>query len=146
MRGMAAAVMVVLAANPVAAEEAIEVSRAWTPAPAKMGADTKLFMTIANHGAAPDSLLRARCPVANFTVKYTTDHGEGAPTLREVKTIEVPAGGTVALAPDGYSVMLLQTREALQPGQSFTCTVTFQQAGPREVSVAVAAPDATQAP
>jgi copper(I)-binding protein len=134
------------ASSALAAGDGIEISRAWTPAPAHVGADTPLYMTIANRAASPDSLLRARCPVANFAVKYATDHGEGAPSLREVKAITIPAGGTMALAPDGYVVMLVQTRASLEPGQTFTCTVTFQMAGAQEISVLVVDAAASRAP
>ena len=129
-----------LAALPVAgadAQSAIEVSNAWTPAAEQTRLDVPVYMTIANRTDAPDSLLRVRCPVAQFAEKHVTDRGEGGYAMREVKSIAIPAGAVVTLAPRGPHLMLLQTKQAMQPGETFTCSVTFQKAGTVSVDVAV---------
>ena len=95
-------------------------------------------MMIANRSDAPDSLVRVRCPVADFAEKHATDRGEGGFAMREVKAIAIPAGGTVTLAPKGFHLMLLHTKQALEPGETFTCSVVFQKAGPVSVEVTVA--------
>ena len=131
----------VLTAMPVMAAEApgaIEVSNAWTPVSAQTRVDTPIYMTSANHGDAPDSLVRVRCPVADFAEKHMTDRGEGGLSMREVKAIAIPPGTTVTLAPRGAHLMLLHTRQALRPGETFTCSVTFQKAGAVPVEVTVA--------
>lgn len=120
------------------AESAIEVSKAWTPALAQTRVDTPVYMTIANRTDAPDSLVRVRCPVADFAEKHATDRGEGGFAMREVKAIAIPAGGTVTLAPQGSHLMLLHTKQAMQPGETFTCSVVFQKAGAMPVEVTVA--------
>ena len=120
------------------AQSAIEVSNAWTPASAQTRVDTPVYMTIANRSDAPDSLVRVRCPVADFAEKHATDRGEGGFAMREVKAIAVPAGETVTLAPKGAHLMLLHTKQAMQPGETFTCSVVFQKAGTIPVEVTVA--------
>ena len=132
-----------LAALPVAgavAQGAIEVSNAWTPAAAQTRMDVPVYMTVANRTDAPDSLLRVRCPVAHFAEKHVTDRGEGGFAMREVKAIAIPPGAVVTLAPRGAHLMLLQTKQALQPGETFTCSVVFQKAGTLPVEVTVGAP------
>lgn len=132
-----------LAAVPMAGAEAqsgIEVSNAWTPAAEQTRIDAPVYMTVANRTDAPDSLVRVRCPVANFAEKHVTDRGEGGYAMREVKAIAIPAGTTVTLAPRGPHLMLLQTKQALQPGETFTCSVVFQKAGTVPVEVTVGAP------
>jgi copper(I)-binding protein len=126
----------------------VELSAAWTPATSQSRANTPLFMTIANRGDAPDSLLRARCPasIADFTEKHVTDRGEGGTAMREVKNFAIPAQGTVTLAPGGNHLMLLQVREPLTAGQTFTCSIVFQNAGTVAVEVRVAPADAKAAP
>ena len=116
----------------------IEVSKAWTPAAAQTRVDTPIYMTIANRSDTPDSLVRVRCPVSNFAEKHVTDRGEGGFAMREVKAIAIPAGGTVTLAPRGVHLMLLHTTQALQPGETFTCSVVFQKAGTMPIEVTVA--------
>ena len=59
------------------------------------------------------------------------------PAMRAVKSIPVPENKTVELKPDGYHVMLLQTRQKLAVGETFTCAITFQKAGTKETEVQV---------
>ena len=125
----------------------IQVSRAWTPAPAKPGGDTALYMTIANNGEVPDNLVRTRCDFADFTDRVTVDSGgEGSPSTRAVKAIPIPAHQTVTLKPDGFHIQLLHTTQTLQPGQIVGCTISFQKSGERLLEVTVAPPGAQTRP
>jgi periplasmic copper chaperone A len=121
----------------VAAGDALQATNARVPASDEIGIDLPLLMTIRNDAAVADAILRVRCPFANFSVKHTVDRGEGAPAMREVKSIPVPENRTIELKPDGYHVMLLQTRQKLADGETFTCAVVFQKAGTRETEVQI---------
>jgi periplasmic copper chaperone A len=120
-----------------AAAEAVRISQAWVAPAERVGGDLPLLMTIKNESDAPDALVRVRCPVANFAEKHTVDRGEGAPAMRAIPAIPIAANSTVVLKPEGYHVMLLQTRQALAEGQTFTCAVVFQKAGTIETEVRV---------
>jgi copper(I)-binding protein len=66
VRQVLACLVAAFVASPAAAADApplLELSKAWTPAAGRTGADVPLYVTIANHGSEPDSLLRVRCPV-----------------------------------------------------------------------------------
>jgi copper(I)-binding protein len=65
------------------------------------------------------------------------DRGEGAPAMRSVSSIPIAAGSTTVLKPDGYHIMLLQTRQPLAAGDRFTCAIAFQKAGTIETEVSV---------
>lgn len=116
----------------------LEISKAWTPPVSETGGNSPLLMTITNHGDDADSLLRARCPVANFIEKHTVDRGEGAPAMRAISSIAVPPKQTVTLNGSGLHLMLLQTRQVLVAGERFVCSVSFAKAGPLDVEVVVA--------
>ena len=120
-----------------AAGDALQVTSARVPASDQIGVDLPLVMTIRNDSAEADALLRVRCPFANFVVKHTVDRGEGAPAMREIKSIPIPESKTIELKHDGYHVMLLQTRQKLVDGATFTCAVVFQKAGTKETEVQV---------
>ena len=115
----------------------LQISKAWTPE-GQIGSDAPLLMTIANQGSEADSLLRARCPVANFLEKHTVDRGEGAPAMRAISSIPVPPNQTLTLTPGSYHLMLLQLRQPLNLGQHFVCSVAFAKAGALDVGVEVA--------
>jgi periplasmic copper chaperone A len=115
----------------------IEVVHAWVKPNEQVGADVHLQMTVINKSSAPDALLRVRCPVSNFSEKYTIDHGEGAPSLRAVPSIAIDANGNTRLVAETAHVMLLQTRQPLTEGDHFVCTASFRKAGSLDISIKV---------
>jgi periplasmic copper chaperone A len=137
--GLAAGLGLILALTPgfAAASDALQVTNARVPASDEIGINLPLLMTIRNDATEADAILRVRCPFANFSEKNTVDRGEGAPAKREIKSIPVPQGKTTELKPDGYHVMLLQTRQKLVAGEAFTCAVVFQKAGTKETEVQI---------
>ena len=136
--GAAAAILLGIVALPVHAADAgsLQISKGalW----GEVGANSPLLMTIRNNGAEADSLLRARCPVANFLEKHTVDRGEGAPAMRAVASIPVPPNRTVTLSSSGYHLMPLQIRQPLAVGDRFVCSVAYAKAGTLDVDVQVA--------
>jgi copper(I)-binding protein len=119
------------------AGDALQVTNARVPASDEIGIDLPLLMTISNDAAEADAILRVRCPFANFSEKHTVDRGEGAPAMRAIKSIPIPENKTIDLKQDGYHVMLLQIRQKLVDGETFTCAVVFQKAGTKETEVQV---------
>jgi periplasmic copper chaperone A len=142
MRGKACGVIVAVIAMAIGSvahggEAALKVADAWVPTTEKVGADVPLLLTIQNEAGPEDTLLRVRCPVANFSERHTVDRGEGAPAMRSVRSIPIAASGTTVLKADGYHIMLLQTRQPLAAGDKFTCAIDFQKAGTIETEVNV---------
>jgi copper(I)-binding protein len=115
----------------------LSVQGAWVPPSPRTGVDIGLYMTIHNDDDEADALVRATCPFANFAERRTVDVGEGGLSDRAVPNIPVAAHAILELGPKGYHVGLLQTRDKLTTGDSFTCNVTFRRAGPMEVKVMV---------
>ncbi len=120
------------------AASSLEISAAWSPASDK-SLDLPVYMSIKN-GGENDDLLRVKCPtVAHFTEKRTTDHGEGAPSVREVKAISVPGSATTELKPGGLHIALLKIMAPTIVGDQFSCEITFRRAGRVNVNVEVRA-------
>lgn len=124
------------ALRPAVAADTLQIERAWVVPNDKVGIDVPLLMTIANTGEA-DALLRVRCPFANFAERHTVDRGEGAPAMRAVPSIAIPANTTTTFRVDGPHVMLLQTRQRLEDGQRLACSIVFQKAGAKDTEVLV---------
>ena len=78
-----------------AATEAVKISQAWVPPAEQAGGDVPLLMTIKNEADVADTLVRVRCPVANFTEKHIVDRGEGAPAMRAIPAIPIAANSTI---------------------------------------------------
>jgi len=132
-----ALVLTLLTSTKAAFAAGLSVQGAWAPPSSQAGVDVGLYMTIRNEDDEADALVRATCPFANFSERRTVDVGEGGLSDRAVPNIPVAAHATVELGPKTYHVGLLQTRDPLTAGQSFTCNVTFRRAGPLEVKVTI---------
>lgn len=49
--------------------------------------------------------------------------------MQPVAKIDIPAGGTVALEPGGYHLMLMELKEEPKVGSTVELTLTFEGAG-----------------
>ncbi|MEM9663563.1 MAG: copper chaperone PCu(A)C [Bacteroidota bacterium] len=134
-------------ADPAEPTEALTVRDAWSrPAPDQgMGA---AYLEIANTSSVPDTLLTATSNVAlRVELHETFDAGEGMRGMREVEAgFPIPAGGTLAMEPGGFHVMLIGLREPLVQGAVWSLELNFAQAGTRRVEVTVRSLEAESAP
>jgi len=137
-RIMAALAIGLLIGAPAAAlAGGLSVEGAWVAPNDAVGSDIGLYMTVRNDADEPDALIRAACPIANFSENRTVDVGEGGLANRAVPNIPVAAHSTLTMTSKTYHVGLLQTRDKLTEGQSFTCNLSFRRTGPLEVKVTV---------
>jgi copper(I)-binding protein len=66
--------------------------------------------------------------------------------MREVeKGLEIPAGGSVILAPGGYHLMMTGLKAPFKQGASVPVTLVFEKAGKIDVELAVEAMGASHA-
>lgn len=68
---------------------------------------------------------------------HDTMAGSGMMSMREVTSVTIPAGGTVALEPGGYHIMLLDLAAPLKAGEKFTLSLGFMNAAVVQVEVTV---------
>jgi periplasmic copper chaperone A len=137
---LATAAALLVAATAVAGTTgAPKVSAAWArPSSTSTGA---LYMTVTGNGTA-DRLVAVAVPrtVAGTTEMHKTSMGSGdMMTMTPVKSIAVPATGSVMLRPGGYHVMLMSLKKPLKAGASFPVTLTFAKAGKVTVTAKVRA-------
>lgn len=112
-----------------------------TPAGAMSGA---AYMTLANETQTADRLTGASSEVAAKVQIHEMKVVNGVMKMREVAGgLAIPAGGSVALKPGSYHVMLMGLKKPLVAGQSFPLTLTFAKAGNISVTVPVEAMGAT---
>jgi periplasmic copper chaperone A len=117
---------------------AISVEQPWsraTPGGAKVGAG---YLAITNGAATPDRLLSATTEVAGRTEIHEMSMNNGMMQMRPLpEGVEVPASGTVALKPGATHLMLLDLKHPLKEGDRFSGILTFEKAGPLDVTFEV---------
>ena len=94
------------------------------------------FMKIENKGAT-DQLVSASSPVAGEMQLHTMTMDGNVMKMREVKTIEVPANGSVELKPGGLHLMFMDIKAPLKAGESVSVKLKFQKAGDVEIKVPI---------
>ena len=104
-----------------------------TPA-AKAGA---AYVTITNHGAAPDRLLSASTPAARSSQLHRTVMSGDVMKMEPVDRLDIPAGDTVEMKPGGLHIMLMGLMGPLKEGDTIEIELSFEKAGDVTVKVPV---------
>ena len=97
------------------------------------------YMTLKSAEASADRL-SASTPAAERAELHTHVMEGDVMGMREVDSIEIPAGGTVELKPGGLHIMLIGLKAPLKEGESIPLTLSFAKAGPVTVTVPVKSP------
>ncbi len=105
------------------------------------GANSAVYMVLANKGAAADRLVAAQADVAKSVEIHETKMEGDMMRMQPVEGgIEVPAGGQVELKPGGYHVMLIGLTRDLNPGDKFPVTLQFASGATLQVEAEVRQP------
>lgn len=125
----------------------IDVEAAWMRQPPP-GADVAgAYLTIRNDGDEADRLLGGSVAFAERFEVHEMAMDQGMMQMREVEGgLEIPAGGTVELAPGGYHIMMIGLSGAPKAGDTVPATLTFERAGDVEIELSVASMGASKAP
>jgi copper(I)-binding protein len=132
---LAAGALVVFTAAARAGDVPV-VTAAWaraTPPGVEVGA---AYMTITG-GTRDDRLTGASCKRAAMVAIHTVEEQAGVARMREVESLDVPAGRKVVLAPMSTHLMLMGLDGPLVAGQSFTVALQFATSGTQDVTVRV---------
>jgi copper(I)-binding protein len=130
----AAVAAVFFLAAPALAHEvkvgSLTITDLWTRATPPNAPSAAGFMTIANAGPDADRLVAASTPLAGMSELHEMAVKDGVMTMRPLSDgIEVPAGGSVTLAPGGLHIMFTQLKEPFAEGGKLPVTLTFEKAG-----------------
>lgn len=125
------------AAAAVHAGSALEVTSGWSrPAPA--GTNGVGYLTIVNHGAAAESLVKVETPAADHVEMHSVSMTGGVMRMEAVKATPVPAGGRTVFGPGGYHLMLLGLKKPLNLGDRVPVTLTFASGAHVKATLGVA--------
>ncbi|MFE4818442.1 copper chaperone PCu(A)C [Streptomyces sp. NPDC056704] len=104
-------------------------------APAGSGS-TAAYFEIRNTGRSKDTLLFADSPELGVSILRRTARRTGTGRTDPVWAVDVPAGGTVRMAPGGLGVVILDP-PVLRAGQKVTYLLWFLQSGKVAVRASV---------
>ncbi|HXU94108.1 MAG TPA: copper chaperone PCu(A)C [Gallionella sp.] len=111
----------------------IQVEGAWSRATAPGQADAMADLAITSKQAA--TLVGISSAACKSVELHSMTHEGGVMKMREVKTLELPAGKRVSLSEGGYHLMLIGLKAPLKAGEAVPLTLKIKTAGKREVSV-----------
>ena len=124
----------------------LEITQPWARATAPSAPAGGGFLKITNTGATADRLVSVSSPAAALTQIHEMKMDGNVMRMREVeKGLDIPAGGSVTLAPGGLHLMLMDLKGPLKQGTRVPVTLVFEKAGKIDVELSVEAMGA-QAP
>jgi copper(I)-binding protein len=88
-------------------------------------------------GDSPDRLLGVHTPRAKKAELHTHVHEGEMMRMKQIDSIEVPAGGQVEFKPGSNHVMLFELSAPLVAGERFPLTLEFEHAGEVTVDVSI---------
>ena len=99
------------------------------------------FMTLTNGGDQDDALVSATSPdFATIELHETSMADDGMMAMQPVSSITVPAGGTTALEPGSFHLMLFDPTGTIEVGQTVSIQLTFEGGETVTVEAEVQAP------
>lgn len=135
--------MLLLAATPPAADAievrkgAIVITGAWArPTAAGMPMGVAYFV-VRNEGTSADAIIAASTPAAVHVEFHQTTLSDGMARMRPLQRIDVPAQGSVAVAPGGIHLMLIDLAAPLAAGSHVPLVLEFRNAGKITIRLAV---------
>jgi periplasmic copper chaperone A len=122
----------------------IEIDNPWSRATVSAAPNGVVYVTIRNTGQTADKLLDVASPAADQAQIHDMKVENDVSQMWLVGAVDIPAGQTLTLAPNGLHIMLLGLKKPLEIAQTFPLTLTFEKAGTITVDVMVEPMGATE--
>lgn len=121
----------------------IRVNNPWTTAASKaMVRARAVYMTIDNHTAGDDTLVKVTTPVAEYVEFQVMRKGPaGVMNMFPVEAFILPKGYSAVLTPGGDHLMMYNLKQDLVPGMEFPLELHFKNATRRVVRVRIGGPN-----
>ncbi len=128
--------LLVIPATALAGPGELEITGAWIRALPPTQSTTAAYLTLHNRGTQPATVQAASAEGAGRLEIHTTREVDGLMRMQPLSTLEVPAGGSVALEPGGTHLMLLELERMPAPGE--TRQLCLQPVGDEPLCVSAA--------
>lgn len=108
-----------------AAEAQVSLEGAWVRALPPTQPNTAAYLTVVNNGSVPIEVLAASAGIAGRVEFHTTREVEGFVRMEQLSKLDVAAGQSLALAPGGTHLMLLELSDMPEAGTSVRLCLTL---------------------
>jgi copper(I)-binding protein len=106
---------------------ALTVTDAWVRA--VPGVPAAAYLTLHNAGTQPLRIVSVRSPLAGMAMIHETRIVNGVSTMRAHESLEIAAGATVRLAPEGLHIMLSDLAHPLAVGTQVPLELLLEGGG-----------------
>ena len=120
----------------------IHIQSPWARALPPTSPNGAVYLTLTNHGAHSDKLLRASADVAERVEVHSHTLKDGMMKMRRVESVMLPPHEDVLFAPGGKHIMLMGLKQPLAAGDQFALLLEFDQTEQALVEVVVQMVDA----
>lgn len=128
--------LLLMAALPALAQ--VTVGEPWVRATVAAQKATGAFMTLTS--VQPVKLVGVSSPVAGAVEVHEMKMVDDMMKMRQMQSLDLPAGQPVKLAPGGYHLMLLDLKQPLKDGAKVPLTLEFEDAKKVRSKVVIDAP------
>jgi copper(I)-binding protein len=134
LRGVATGLMLGLAAVAASAHQYtagdLTINHPWArkTVPGQLSGGA-FIVRIQNHGTTAERLIGASTPDAERVEIHEMAMVGNVMKMRAINGLDIPAGGSVSLAPSQYHLMLFGLKHPLNPGEKLPITLVFEHAG-----------------
>ena len=97
-----------------------------TPGGAEVGGG---YLTVANHGSTPDTLVGGSLDAAGRFELHSMTMDDGVMKMRPTGPLAIAPGATLTLSPAGTHIMFTQLKRGLKKGDAVKGTLVFEHAG-----------------
>lgn len=111
----------------------LDVEGAWVRLPPPVSDTAAVYATFANHGAQGVRITGVSADVADSAMLHTMAGGR----MQMLKSLDVPAGGTVKLAPGGMHIMLMELKHPLSAGEKVHIWLEYADGARQKIEAVV---------
>jgi copper(I)-binding protein len=116
----------------------VTVTDAWVRATVPQQQGTGAFMQITS--ASDARLVGVQTPIAKTAEVHEMTMVDNVMRMRPLKALDLPAGKTVELKPNGYHVMLTGLKEQVKDGDRVALTLTVEDKDKKRQTIEIQAP------
>lgn len=84
------------------------------------------YFTLRNNGSQRAVLTGAQSAACSMLMLHQSSTSGGTSSMAHVTAVDVPPGGSIAFAPNGYHLMCTEPKSEVKPGASVPVTLLFQ--------------------